>query len=371
MSGVVALIAWAFPRQADDHWEAVARARRHLQRGQTELAFQAVAGIRDEKPGAAEGLAIAGQVLLQRGNVSAARRVLELSLKIKPDQADAAKMLAAIYLAGGGGQRAVTLLKRAAQLEPHDFRPWYALGKVYHDLGNLQEAADAYAETLKRSPPPKEARDARIGRIRALLDSHRAVDASADLQKIRKQAPDDPEVLALAARHARDLGRLDESLELANRALARDPKNFDACLARARACLQLGEPKKALDDLERAVVSNPNDLGALQLLAQVQQSVGLTDDATATRERSNQARARIALMDRLTKTIDQHPDDPEPRFQMGQAAMEGEMYTLAYQCFRAALDIDPNFRRARDALEALRSKNGFDYQAAVKSQLQR
>ena len=49
------------------------------------------------------------------------------------------------------------------------------------------------------------------------------------------------------------------------------------------------------------------------------------------------------LMDKLTKVIDQHPDDPEPRWQMGQAAMEGEMYTLAYQCFQAALDLDPGF----------------------------
>ena len=47
------------------------------------------------------------------------------------------------------------------------------------------------------------------------------------------------------------------------------------------------------------------------------------------------------------------------------------MYTLAYQCFRAALDIDPNYKPARDALETLRTKKGFDYQAAVKAQLQR
>jgi len=178
--GVLALIGWALSHQrTSDHWEEVARARHYLAQGQTEPAFQAVAAIRDEKPGAAEGLTIAGQVLLQRGNVSPARRLLERSLRIKPEQADAAKMLAAIYLAAGDGQLAVTLLRRAAVLDPRDFRPWYALGKVYHDLGNLSESADAYAQALQRSPPAEEAKESRIGRIRSLLDANRAIDATA------------------------------------------------------------------------------------------------------------------------------------------------------------------------------------------------
>ena len=256
--GVLALIGWALSHQrTSDHWEEVARARYYLAQGQTEPAFQAVAAIRDEKPGAAEGLTIAGQVLLQRGNVSPARRILERSLRIKPEQADAAKMLAAIYLAAGDGQLAVTLLRRAAVLDPRDFRPWYALGKVYHDLGNLSESADAYAQALQRSPPAEEAKESRIGRIRSLLDANRAIDATAELEEIQIRNPDLPEVLALAARQARDLGRLDKSLDLADRALRLDSDNFDAYLARARAYFQLRQPKKALEDLQQGLEGEP------------------------------------------------------------------------------------------------------------------
>ena len=89
---------------------------------------------------------------------------------------------------------------------------------------------------------------------------------------------------------------------------------------------------------------NPNELGALQLLIQVQRSLGLTAEAAATQDTADRARSRMALMDQLTKTIDQRPDDPEPRYRMGQAAMEGEMNVLAFQCFQAALDIDPSTR---------------------------
>ena len=73
-------------------------------------------------------------------------------------------------------------------------------------------------------------------------------------------------------------------------------------------------------------------------------------------------------MDRLTKVIDQHPEDPEPRWRMGQAAMDGEMYVLAYQCFQAALDLDPTYQPARCALETLRTQKGFDYAAAIDAQ---
>src|SRR5436309_1730504 len=80
LTGVLALIGWALSHQrTSDHWQEVAKARYYLAQGQTEPAFQAVAAIRDEKPGAAEGLTIAGRVLLQRGNVSPARRLLERS----------------------------------------------------------------------------------------------------------------------------------------------------------------------------------------------------------------------------------------------------------------------------------------------------
>jgi tetratricopeptide (TPR) repeat protein len=358
--GVLALIGWALTQRTSDHWEEVARARRYLEQGQTDPAFQAVAAIRDERPGAAEGLAIAGRILLQRGNVSPARRILERSLRIKPEQADAAKMLAAIYLAAGDGQLAVKLLRRAAELDPPDFRPWYALGKVYHDLGNFKESAEAYAQALQRSPPSEEAKESRIGRIRSLLDANRAIDASAELEEIRNQNPDVPEVLALAARQARDLGRLNESVDLANRALRLDSNNFDAYLARARANFQLRLPKKALEDLQRAVQVNPNDPGALQLLIQVQRSMGRTAEAAATQERADRTRSRIALMDQLTKTIDQRPNDPEPRYRMGQAAMEGEMNVLAFQCFQAALDIDPGYKPARAAMRTLLVEKKFD-----------
>jgi hypothetical protein len=72
-------------------------------------------------------------------------------------------------------------------------------------------------------------------------------------------------------------------------------------------------------------------------------------------------------MDRLTKAIHQRPGDPEPRYRMGRAALDGKMYVLAYQSFQAALDLDSNFKPASEALEQLRHVEGFDYKSVVAS----
>jgi tetratricopeptide (TPR) repeat protein len=366
------MIGWIVSHRPGDrdHWREVARARYYLDRGETDLAFQAVSGIRDDRPGGPEGLTLAARALLMRGSISPARRVLEASLNMKPGQSDAAKMLAAIYLASGDGERGLQLLHQASRLEPADYRPWYAMGKVHHDLGQLAESAEAYAQARRRSPPPYEAREAQIGRIKALLDAKRAADAAQDLAEARKQAPDDPEVLALAARQARDLGRLEEAKTLANRALAVDPKNFDALLVRARILLLARSPRDALQDLSKAVQLKPNDVAALQLLLQVQTSLRMTRESALTQARVSRSRERVALMDHLTKVIHQHPTDPEPRYRMGQAALDGEMYVLAYNSFQSALDLDAKYKPARDALEKLQRIEGFDYKSIIASPMQ-
>jgi len=365
LAGVLALMRWTFFQRKKDHWDEVARAQYYLDRGHPDLAFHAVSGIRDGRPGAAEGLTLAARALLMRSDVTLARRSLERSLQMSPDQPEAARMLAAIYLTAGEGQRGIAMLKEAARLGPSDFRPWYAMAKIYSDLGNFPDSAEAYTQALCRDPPAAESKEIRIGRARALLNANQAERAAADLDALRKQSPDDAQVLALAASQARDLGRVNEAEALADAALGRDPDEFDGLLVRARLRFLSRRPRLAIADLERAVRARPTDVAALQLLGQSQQSLSLAKEAAATLERADRARNRNILIDRLTKVIERRPEDPEPRWRMGQAALEGEMYLLAHQCFQAALDLDPNYKPARDGLRALRARKGFDYQSAT------
>ncbi len=49
---ILGMIGWTLAQRTGhgNHWREVARARYYLDRGQTDLAFQAVSGIRDNSP---------------------------------------------------------------------------------------------------------------------------------------------------------------------------------------------------------------------------------------------------------------------------------------------------------------------------------
>ncbi|MGC8642312.1 MAG: tetratricopeptide repeat protein [Isosphaeraceae bacterium] len=350
---VVGLAGWIWSRGTGTHWPEVARARRLLERGEADLAYQAVAGIRDEREGAAEGLALAAQALLLRGKLAPARVMLERSLQIKPDQPEVVTLLSKLYLTAGEGRRAMPLLLEAVRLEPANYRPWVALAIAHQDLAETPEAVDAFTQALRRSPPPAEARKCRLGRLRAMIDLHNLEGASADLAELMKESPEDPKVLVQAARRAYELGNEDEASKLVDRSLRAGPDDEDALLLRARIRFTAHRGRMAALDLERALEIRPYNIAALHLLSQVQKNLGLAQEAALTQARLQRLRDCDTLMNRLGELIDVLPTDPEPRYRMGVAAMKVGMPAMALQYLKAALDLDPNHQPARDALKSL------------------
>ena len=226
------------------------------------------------------------------------------------------------------------------------------MGKVLHDLGDFPKAIQAYEKALGLNPDDREAL---IGLIGCLIGTDQPDQAEPWVTKALGKYPDDPRVLGFAARGAFDANRLDEAIAFADRALARDPKNLDALLTRARAHVVQARWEQALPDAERARAAHPNDLGSLQLLQKIQTKMGLTERAAVTQAERVRAQDRIALMNRLNKEINLHPEDPKLLWTMGQTAWEGGSFLLASRCFEAALALDPNFQQARASLAALRA----------------
>jgi len=332
------------------HWDAVARGEAYLRQGRPDLAIQAVSHVRDEGPGAGEAMTVAGRGFLAFQDLQAARMALERALKLQPNQPRVAKLLATICLSTGDAARGLQYLAIAAHHEPTDIGTWEALGKVHHDLDEPAEAAKAFAEVLRRAPHHRGARVALIGE---LLNSGRSGEATAWIAEALRDQPEGVEILGLAARHAYDSGRSEDASALADRTLARDPNNRNALLVRAKMRLVSDDPEGARKDLQRAVAVNPNDLGALQSLAMVEARLGLKGRAQETAAMLRKARQRATLMGQLTREISDRPDDPEPRWRMGHAAMEGGQAELARRCFQAALALDPSCRPAREGLASL------------------
>jgi tetratricopeptide (TPR) repeat protein len=350
---ILLLVGWTIRNRGVRLSVEISEAAAWLEEGRCDRACAILAKLDDRTPGLVTVLNRAAAVCLQTGSTSAARRALERSLRIRDDQAEAEKMLAAIYLSGGDELRAVRLLERAARREPSDFRPWYALGRVFHGQGRWNESAEAYRQALLRSPPPAEARESQIGRIRSLLDGGRGDEVDAPLAELRGDSnPEDPRVTALAARRAAERGDSAGALSLADRAVDLE-RSFETLLIRARIRFTARLSEGCAEDLQEALALQPGDLGALQLLLQVQSALGWKSEAAKTRDLAEHARRRRAQMDAISQAIQRNPEDPEPRYRMGRAAAEARMFTLAEQSFRAALDLDASYLPARGALAEL------------------
>src|SRR5262245_7189099 len=82
-------------------------------------------------------------------------------------------------------------------------------------------------------------------------------------------------------------------------ALAREPRNVPALLARALARVGQSQWERALPDAEAAVAARPNELDALNLLLRVEMHLGLTRRAAATLARRDRAQERLKQMNEV------------------------------------------------------------------------
>lgn len=343
--------------------EAVTAGQNYLKKGRPDLALRAVSRSSEDGSRGADALTVKGLALALLDQPDEARRPLERSLKLNPNQPMAAKVLAAIYFSRNENGRGFELLRAAAQLDPADFRPWYGAGDIYRRLDRPEKAAQAFEQALRRRPDHHESR---VGLIWARLATSAAETVTPLLEGALRDQPDDPEVRSLAARHALELGRTEEAMGHAERCLALNPDHVGALLIRAKMNRNAGHPERALDDAERTVALAPDNLSAIQLLGLIEAALGLKQRSAATFARHRTLSEHLDRIRHFQEKIEGHPDDPEPRWQLGRIAAEAGLTNLASGSFRAALSIDPNCQPARQGLAALEaSTNGPNRRTGV------
>ena len=328
----------------------IEQARRLLEAGRPDQALNQVADIRDDGPGAAEAMRIAGQALIALEDYGGARSALERSVILNPNQPQVFQLLAALALGASDAQRGADYLERAAQLDPNQPRTWRALGIVRHQLGESAASVDAYQKALALAPDDWAVR---VNLIAGLLDLTRLDEASQALAQAEMLRPGDSMILGLRARLALAEGKLDEALTLADQCLQADPKNLDALSTRARLAIQHDDPHTAKALYQRLLEIDSENLGALQALAAAARAAGDAETARDAAQRHRDVTNRRRAMDDLVQQIAQNPDDPRPRHQLGLLAVEANQTTLAVDSFQAALMVDPKFEPAREQLRQL------------------
>ena len=188
--------------------------------------------------------------------------------------------------------RAVDCLERAVAIDPEYAPAWAYLSSAYAVRGGSsghgwQEGVTASREALQRALAldPDEAHTwISQGQLKSYYDWDWE-GARSDLERARSLAPDNSEVYAALARLARSHGRLAESVELAERAIALDPLNLTAHSDRSRALMYLGRYEEAELGFRELVGLNPNHRNGTSMLSRIEMLRGNVDSALALNER--------------------------------------------------------------------------------------
>jgi tetratricopeptide (TPR) repeat protein len=317
-------------------------------------ALRSLGQIDDEGPLAAEGAVRAGECLVRLGDHHAAADVLEVVVRSRPDDREAHRWLAAVYIDLSSPTQAIHHLEEWGRRAPEDGRPYRWIGLFRKDYNQFDAAADAYREALRRRLTPDDQAAVTCELAEALLEGPGDFRAAlAALDQCPQPWAARPEVAVLRAEALWGLGRLDEAADVADRVLRDAPGEARALRLRGRLYLAADQPARARPLLEKAVALDPYDLVGRQHLAEACVRLG---DAAAADEQRRRAEDARRLRDRLTSlyvSARERPWDDSVRQEIAGLCLRMNRRREARTMLRAALACNAGNEPARRLLDRL------------------
>jgi len=262
-----------------------------------------------------------GVMLAAEEDFAEAERSFEMAVAYDPLHAQGYERLAQIYSIYGRHARALEYLEKAHQLDPLNAR----LALQLSLLGKTQITAGRRTELAWQVP--EDARDHDESALEQLSDAI-------------ANEPDFVEAFLALPESEVDIEVFSTLAVTIERALRNRPEFADLHYHCGAVYRRLGRQHDAIEHTERAVQINPKYINALILLAQL---YGQTDQWAKGIERLEQA-------------IQAGADYPDVHCLIGRLCQVGGQLDRARKAYRRALDLNRNYRAARDALEALPAK---------------
>jgi eukaryotic-like serine/threonine-protein kinase len=185
-----------------------------------------------------------------------------------------------------GLSEAVSFLEQAVALDSTFALAWARLAQA-NAAAHFSTPNPAFAEGARQAAARAEALAPEAVETHIALGSYYS-NVLVDLAKAREQyaealrdAPNHPELLVATAFTERSLGRWEQSLELARRARALDPRSAGAQSSIAASLLWMRQYAEALTEVDRALALAPSSMSILQGKAMVYLGQGDLDGARA------------------------------------------------------------------------------------------
>jgi tetratricopeptide (TPR) repeat protein len=233
-------------------------------------------------------------LIVQSGHLQEAEKLLNYCIK-HPDREEVPLMLQAVAegcLQAGDATRVRTAADMWLQLRRgnHDQSQGYVwLGqadKISNDVGPALAHFEKAVDLAPEHPM------ARVHLVSVLVHDQ-PQRARPHLELLRRQHPDDPEVLFQTARMHRYLGESEEAIKLLDQLFASGITRVPALVERAKASLDLMRPHEAAPLLRKALAAAPYDRMANVAMADCLRQLNQPDEAKAYDEKAQEIEAKV------------------------------------------------------------------------------
>jgi len=239
-----------------------------------------------------------GAALLQAKANDRALEVLGQTLKERPENVSAVRLMGRAELAGGDLRSALNRFQSLTSGAESSAEDWLSLAECYDDLGDVDKADDAITEA-------------------------------------RRAAPKSADVLYAAAQRASRMGSHTHAIRYYQELLRIQPKDESASVALAEELYSAKDYKGALSIVEPRAEQQTDNLALQRLLARCQKQLGLLEKAAETF-------ARIASTSK----------DAAPLHEQGVLLQKLKRYDESVAALREALRRDPSRAMTHYALGA-------------------
>jgi len=230
----------------------------------------------DNDPWAAKATALASECLARLGDYRTAELALITLVDRQPDNLDAHRYLAAIYIDVNAKTPLAAHLREWIRLDANDPRPYRLLSNITRiSETGYPEAIEANRKLLQLNLDESE-RAAVAGelaeiQIDVLGEYEQALDT---LAKAPQSFQDHPSHMLLRAECLLGLGQVDEAKRLVDGLLKKHPTFSGAMLFRAKIYVQDDKPQSAIALLEKLLALQPHNSRAREALMLAYRSIG-------------------------------------------------------------------------------------------------
>jgi tetratricopeptide (TPR) repeat protein len=257
---------------------------------------------------------------------------------------------------------ALVNLKKAADLNPKDFRPLALIGYIYSAQRKMKSASESYAAAILLQPQMKELYLAKA-EVDRLRNAHE--EALAACRKATEVDPSFAEAYAMIG----DLLRFDDKRRPEAIAALRSAIKINPALPQPYdhlgGILEYAKDEKGAEEVFRqGMAADPKHMGGRFTLGRmlVKQGrlaearelwEGRTSDEDRTMPQFIELLKRAENLKRATDALAQKPRDPEALIDMGLAVMDGDSWVIdgrqkrAIVYFKQALELKPDSSRAQ------------------------